>query len=321
MTVMHVNLACVLVGTTCHTLSMVQAYPEYQHVVVFVGGEGEPDSFMLSELQAAGATVRCGYHECSDDLIAELNPDVIILNNGRASWMSSESAAKLSRERVLVSYSHDLDIVIPSTFNIWNSEFTMNIHGGGTRMVPTFVLGSLINTDPFEKIDRVYGDRHSIGMLTTGPLRFHWKLDESLITLFMRMKFKHPEASFSVPNARQLLSPPDWCDCPDYTNRPVDEFYHGLDIFVYYTAKQSSDGWGRPVTEAMASGLPVVAEDRGAIVEQIEHGVDGFLATEDDEFIEYVDRLCDDADLRKRIGTAAREKALSSLVSQRFVER
>ena len=273
-----------------------------------MAGRDQMDWFMRSELERAGAEVRCGYHAI-DDVVTELDPDVVILNNGRPSWVSFEVAAKLTRERVLVSYSHDLDIVIPSTFNIWNSEFTMNIHSGGDRMVPSFVLGSLINTELFETPDREYGDRHAIGSLTTGPCRFHWKLGEELVTLFMRMKLKHPEASFSLPNARRLLAPPDWCHCPDLTEQTVEGFYRDLDIFVYYTKKQNADGWGRPVTEAMAAGLPVVAEDRGAIVEQIEHGVTGFLATTDDEFIEYVDMLCDDSALRGQIGTAARDKA------------
>jgi len=309
MKIMHVNTACVILGTTCHTLSMIQAYPEHEHVVVFLSGPTSVSEFMISELIAAEAILAFDKHGCDYEKFTLFDPDLIILNNGRDGWIDFNMAGELAEQRVLVSYSHDLDIVIPSTFNIWNSEFTMNINGGDGRGIPTFVMGSFINADLFDVPDREYGDRHSIGMLSTGPRRFGCKLGEQLITLFMRMGFRHKEATFTLPNARKLLSLPPWCHCPDYTGRSVDEFYQGLDIFVYYTDKQNADGWGRPVTEAMAAGLPVVAEKRGAIVEQIDHGVNGFLATTDDEFIEYVDMLCDDAALREQLGTAARTKA------------
>ena len=45
------------------------------------------------------------------------------------------------------------------------------------------------------------------------------------------------------------------------------------------------------VIEALACGTPVVAMNRGAMPEIIEHGVNGFLANNEREFYEYALRV------------------------------
>jgi glycosyltransferase involved in cell wall biosynthesis len=49
--------------------------------------------------------------------------------------------------------------------------------------------------------------------------------------------------------------------------------------------------FGMAVIEALACGTPVVAMNRGAMPEIIEHGVNGFLADTEEEFAEYMTRV------------------------------
>lgn len=49
--------------------------------------------------------------------------------------------------------------------------------------------------------------------------------------------------------------------------------------------------FGMAVIEALACGTPVVAMDRGAMPEIIEHGVNGFLAKNEEEFASYMERV------------------------------
>lgn len=49
--------------------------------------------------------------------------------------------------------------------------------------------------------------------------------------------------------------------------------------------------FGMAVIEALACGTPVIAMNRGAMPEIIEHGVNGFLADTEEEFLEYMGRL------------------------------
>jgi glycosyltransferase involved in cell wall biosynthesis len=60
--------------------------------------------------------------------------------------------------------------------------------------------------------------------------------------------------------------------------------------------------------EAMAAGRAIVASAQGGIPEMIEHGTNGLLATPGDaaSFIEQLQRLIRDAELRRNLGEAAR---------------
>jgi glycosyltransferase involved in cell wall biosynthesis len=61
----------------------------------------------------------------------------------------------------------------------------------------------------------------------------------------------------------------------------------------------------------MAVGLPVVASPRGSNRDLIEHGVTGFLAETNGEWIAAIDRLLADSKLREEMGRAARERVVA----------
>jgi len=82
-----------------------------------------------------------------------------------------------------------------------------------------------------------------------------------------------------------------------------------MDIFVFLMA--GSDGTGRAMREAMALGKPIVAANRGMLPEMVEDGVSGIVVEDTPENVaEALTRLIRDDDLRKKMGEAAREKAL-----------
>lgn len=58
-----------------------------------------------------------------------------------------------------------------------------------------------------------------------------------------------------------------------------------------------------------ARGIPVVASDVQPYRDYIEHGVDGFLAKTEHEFLKYLSELAGDEELRLKMGAAARAKA------------
>jgi glycosyltransferase involved in cell wall biosynthesis len=86
--------------------------------------------------------------------------------------------------------------------------------------------------------------------------------------------------------------------------------YLETDIFTLASFKE-----GVPVVlmEAMACGIPCVATGITGIPELIEHGVSGLLVppSDVDAFTAAIEHLMDDAALRQRLGTAARERVMS----------
>lgn len=62
------------------------------------------------------------------------------------------------------------------------------------------------------------------------------------------------------------------------------------------------------VAEAQALGLPAVVCDLGSMKERVEHGVTGFVARSDDEFVKYAIKVLHDEQLCEQLSIAARNK-------------
>jgi glycosyltransferase involved in cell wall biosynthesis len=85
--------------------------------------------------------------------------------------------------------------------------------------------------------------------------------------------------------------------------------YARADVFIFPTL---ADTLPLVNMEAMASGLPVVTTNVGALTEEIEDGVTGFLVPplDADALGTATRRLVDDAGLRRRMGAAGRRRAV-----------
>jgi glycosyltransferase involved in cell wall biosynthesis len=86
--------------------------------------------------------------------------------------------------------------------------------------------------------------------------------------------------------------------------------YRSASIFVYTTLYEN---FGQPITEAAASGLPIVATPTGVAVEFLEDGAAGTLVPFQDSSAtaSAILRLCTNEQLRHRCGQVARERAKS----------
>lgn len=86
--------------------------------------------------------------------------------------------------------------------------------------------------------------------------------------------------------------------------------YASSDVFLF---PSDTETFGQVVTEAMASGLPVVAPDRGGVRDTVAPDETGYLFPpgDVDGLVDAASRLVDDAGLRTRLGTAGRDAALS----------
>lgn len=88
-----------------------------------------------------------------------------------------------------------------------------------------------------------------------------------------------------------------------------------------YVLPSYNEGLPVSVLEAMAAGLPVVSTPVGGIPEAVADGVEGFLVQPGDvpALAERLGRLLNDADLRQRMGAAARQKMEMHFSVERIV--
>ena len=99
-------------------------------------------------------------------------------------------------------------------------------------------------------------------------------------------------------------------------------YYAAGDIFVYASKSETQ---GMILTEAMYSGLPIVAVRATGVRDIVENGKTGFLVSENkQEFQEMVEKLISDSVLRKDFSEnakkIAREKYTSSVCAKKMLE-
>jgi glycosyltransferase involved in cell wall biosynthesis len=83
-------------------------------------------------------------------------------------------------------------------------------------------------------------------------------------------------------------------------------WYASADVFAFPSCTET---FGNVVLEAQASGLPVVGYDTTGVNERVTSGEDGLLVPMGGDLAEPLRRLCQDAALRQRLGTAGRARA------------
>ncbi len=97
------------------------------------------------------------------------------------------------------------------------------------------------------------------------------------------------------------------------TNTHFTGYLFGDDLADAYASADAffftgvSETFGQVVQEALASGLPAVIINQGGITDLVEHGVNGFICTDDPaEFAEAARTLRDDHALRRQMSNSAR---------------
>lgn len=92
---------------------------------------------------------------------------------------------------------------------------------------------------------------------------------------------------------------------PVKPQQALANFMRGLDCFFYRTSPSSRGGVDRILFEAMACGLPIVAEKRDENTALISNGENGFLFMDEQQALDYIMQLRKDRSLREQISNEA----------------
>ena len=94
----------------------------------------------------------------------------------------------------------------------------------------------------------------------------------------------------------------------------MPNYLSNIDIFYIWGAKRHTESWSRVITEAMLSGIPVVVKNNSdGMAEQVRKSKVGFLVNTEEEFINTIQMLIDNPDLRKVHGELGRKWASENL--------
>jgi phosphatidylinositol alpha-1,6-mannosyltransferase len=111
---------------------------------------------------------------------------------------------------------------------------------------------------------------------------------------------------------------------PDDALAPL---YASADVFAMPCRDRwlglETEGFGIVYLEAAACGIPVIAGRSGGSHEAVDDGATGFVVDGRAvaEVGDALSRLCHDAELRERMGLAARDRAVTEFSYDRLVDR
>ena len=101
----------------------------------------------------------------------------------------------------------------------------------------------------------------------------------------------------------------DHFELPGYVERErVPALLEGFDVFCHVTST-AVESHPLALLEALAAGVPIVAESRGGIPEIVTHGVNGLLASSTHEIGDHLHALRRDDALREHLSLGARRTA------------
>jgi len=125
----------------------------------------------------------------------------------------------------------------------------------------------------YEPRPRLPGEPFVVGRLgRDAASKWHW--------MYWRMCEEIPNCraltmGFNSNVLQQARPKPEWASAMPVGSMPAEQFYRQL--HAYLNMGEEVENWPRVGLEAMAYGVPVIAENRGGWAEMIQHGVNGLL--------------------------------------------
>jgi len=187
--------------------------------------------------------------------------------------------------------------------NRYLAEFALAARGGedGVIILPTPVDIGVYNIKNYINYKGL-----TIGWIGTKGNIKHLRKLAGPLTIFFK---SHPDAVLRVVSD----AAPDMPGLPlDFKPWRAEDEADDLRSFDIGVMPLSDDIWtrgkgGYKLLQYMASGVPAVAAPVGINSDIIKDGVNGFLAGDDDSWVNSLSALADDPALRERVGRAGRE--------------
>ena len=203
-------------------------------------------------------------------------------------FQSDFQRSMLEPELTKVGYRPKLGHLIRGAFDFEEWEFAPRGHAPGEP----FVVGRAARPD-------------------------HDKWSSNTWPIYKRIQYR-PKRALMLgvdDRTRQKIGvPPSWADCLQPMAIPAREFFRQLHCTLPINGG-ARENWPRAGLEAMAAGVPIVAQNEWGWREMIEHGVTGFLGGSDEELAHWAATLAYDEERRLQVARAARERLETDLAN------
>ena len=290
-----------------------------------------------------------GERQCLIEITRQIAPDVILCHFGHTALRFLPVAEMLRIP--LVAHFHGLDLSSALRDKYYRWSLTHSLH----RFAGAVVVGK----HQLHKLQELGMNPEAISLIPCGApveefvpktdyatdrCRFiavsrlvPWKGLDITLRAFAHARQMHERMELHIigngpmaPALHGMVSQQDLASCVFFHGQARPENVRSLmrssDVFVQHSLDHESgwqEGFGVSITEASASGLPVLVTDCGGIPDQITDGENGMMTPQRDwqAMAESMVRLARDPALRETLGRAGRARAVREFDSARLAAK
>lgn len=235
--------------------------------------------------------------------------------------------------RKAAKYANACDQIIIPTESLKNIIKNWGVVNENIKAIPTGIEEEIYKNPDRSLVRNKYGINEdetlllSISRLTKEKnVRFLLRAVSEILKSKSKVKFLIAGEGYLVPELKKIVrrnSIEDKVIFAGIVNKKeIKDYYAAGDIFVYASKSETQ---GMIISEAMYSGLPIVAVRATGIQDLVEDRVNGYLVFEDKkDLINATNKLIDDIELRKKFSEEssriAREKYTSTVCANKMLE-
>lgn len=271
----------------------------------------------LSEDVEIGPTIISGEPRGSSDvLVFYANDFVYKLEETREVW---ERLLDGANRRVAV-----LNFVMGCSWQPWFSEridkflflntekeaqLINRLREKGIRIPPTSSLAPPVDLAPFLSLPEP--DYEKVNFVRTG--RYHGKFEKGdILEIIDSWRGLSPDSEYyfqaTPPFLRELYGDDPKFHLHSWDEIPIPELLSKCSLFWYRLPKSMKDQGPRVIVEAMAAGLPVLAEPRDGAADRVTEST-GWLESDNRGFVRVLQEITSNPGLLREKGRRARERA------------
>lgn len=256
------------------------------------------------------------------DVLGGFRPDVVVFHwwgsDPWRSWIEQVSPELLGKRPAFVLVMHHAEYTAPRGYDRYvlvaesQREQVWHVPPERVRVIPNGIdLARFPARGPRGRADRHGMVVGRLSSLRGGKIAADW-VDRAVSFGLRDARFVVAgDGPLRAPLARRAsdLGVEDRFSFPGYVPRgSVATVLRGFDVYCYATSS-AVECHPLALLEALAAGVPIVAEARGGIPAIVRHGENGLLASSVEEIGRHLHRLRRDDGLRARLGRGARRSA------------
>lgn len=184
-----------------------------------------------------------------------------------------------------------VNVGIMTTNHKFFDEITKQDRYEFVRSLPRYILTSPINPDKYNIFIRESKDKICFGMHSK-RLGNKWNDEIERLIKDINKRYTKDQVEFRFmgikKDLRRKIENIENVTCLSEDEESVKDFLSKLDVFLFFPDWKREEPWGRVIAEAMVSGCPVIALDKGGTKDQVLKCNNGFLCKKYDDYYRHV---------------------------------